>query len=308
LNRLYPGKQAEFAKLLQRQTAAAPGDERQASKRLGERAAAAALERGQRLDEAPAEPYRRLVEPGVYIGGEVPSLILDFDPRLVPWVLDTAAETRIPPPPPLTSAAYARDLNEVRALGTHNDEARSEEQSETAKFWFLIDLNPVLREIAAEPERTLADNARLYAMFYMATDDGWFAAAVAKTRYQFWRPVTAIRNADRDDNPGTARDPYWLPYLASPAHPEYPCAHCVQAAAQAEVLKAETADPAHRFAIRSSTLPGADPRVVTLADYVTQTSLSRVYAGAHYGFSNRAGEQLGRRLGRRVLERWARAK
>ena len=49
----------------------------------------------------------------------------------------------------------------------------------------------------------------------------------AKYTYNFWRPVTAIRNGDLDGNEETTRDPAWEPIIATPMHPEYPCAHCI---------------------------------------------------------------------------------
>jgi hypothetical protein len=47
----------------------------------------------------------------------------------------------------------------------------------------------------------------------------------AKYTYNFWPPVTAIRNADLDGNGATERDPAWEPFIATPMHPEYSCAH-----------------------------------------------------------------------------------
>ena len=73
----------------------------------------------------------------------------------------------------------------------------------------------------------------------MINDDSAVAIVAAKLHYNFWRPVTAIRNGDKDGNDSTAPDPSWEPLINTPNHPEYPCGHCIQAAATAEFLNAE---------------------------------------------------------------------
>jgi hypothetical protein len=59
-----------------------------------------------------------------------------------------------------------------------------------------------------------------------AVADTFIAVFDAKYHYDFWRPISAIRNGDIDDNPATALDPTWQPIDNTPMHPEYPCAHC----------------------------------------------------------------------------------
>jgi len=282
-----------------------PDPEYLAAQKIGRRAANSAIKRGQLLRVDERAPFRTTTPAGAYIPEGTPSLITDFDLALAPWALSSPGEARPGPPPPLSSTQYAIGLNEVRQLGALEGHLRSAEQSETARFWFLIDMNPILREIAEQEGRSVTDNTRLYAMFYMAADDAWLVSSEAKVHYQYWRPVTAIRSADRDGNEETVRDAYWQPFMATPPHPEYPCAHCVQASALAAIIEAELADPSRTFTFRSTTLPDAQPRRITLSDYVAQTSLSRIYAGAHYRFSNTAGENSGRAVASAVLERWS---
>lgn len=306
LRGLYPEADAVFMQAYEQSVSDRPRDSAfDAAERLGRLAAEAAIQRGQAMETVRRLPFRTTTPPGAYIPEGTPSLITDFDLAFVPWALSSQDAARPGPPPALNSANYARDLDEVRRLGADTGHSRTAQQTETARFWFLIDMNPLLRQIAEQPGRSVTDNARLYAMFYMAADDAWLASSDAKTHYQFWRPVTAIRSADRDGNDQTERNPYWRPFMATPPHPEYPCAHCVQAAAQAAILEAEWPDSWESFVIASSTLPDAAPRRVTLSDYVTQTSLSRIYAGAHYRFSNTAGEESGRAVADAVLERWS---
>src|SRR4029434_6803477 len=100
-------------------------------------------------------------------------------------------------------------------------------------FW------PVARSVRGAPGRDLTANARLHAIAGMAMDDGLIAVFDAKYTYNLWRPVTAIRNGDVDGNDATERDPSWTPFIDTPMHPEYPCAHCIVSASLGTVLQGE---------------------------------------------------------------------
>ncbi len=306
LTRLYPDQSERFDEMLSSAAFRAHDPEaRQRATMLGQQAARAAFERGGEMTSQSQSPYRTMAPAGVYVPTETITAISDFDLVIQPWTLATSHEARPPAPPSLSSKAYMDDLAEVQALGAKNSTMRTTEQTETAWFWFFIDMNPILREIAEADGRTASQNARMYAMFYQATDDSWTASADAKNHYQLWRPITAIRQSDRDQNDETKPAAYWSALIPTPPHPEYPCAHCVQAAAQVVILSREIDDIDRMFEIKSSTLPNAMARTLSLQGYIEQTSLSRIYAGAHYRFSNQAGEATGAIVGQRVLERWA---
>jgi hypothetical protein len=120
----------------------------------------------------------------------------------------------------------------------------------------------------------------------------------AKYAYQFWRPFTAIRNGDQDGNDATERDPAWLPFIETPMHPEYPCAHCTAAGAYGAVLLAEIGNgPTPRLSGTSPTLPGATRTWASVADFVQEVSNARIYDGVHYRNSAEVGSALGRKVG-----------
>jgi hypothetical protein len=126
---------------------------------------------------------------------------------------------------------------------------------------------------------------------------------VAKQRYNFWRPITAIRNGDRDGNDATPREAGWLPLLPTPNFQEYPCGHCTAVAVQAEVLKLAGGLPAN---VPVRIAAGGNPNIVVQTvrgweEAVRQVSDSRIYGGVHYRFSNDAGEDIGRRAARIVI-------
>jgi len=54
---------------------------------------------------------------------------------LKPFVIPRNDMFRTAGPPPLTSAKYARDLNEVKALGGVDSTVRTQDQTEAAKWW-----------------------------------------------------------------------------------------------------------------------------------------------------------------------------
>jgi hypothetical protein len=138
----------------------------------------------------------------------------------------------------------------------------------------------------------------------MAFDDAAQAMIAAKIHYNYWRPVTAIRNGAEDGNPATQPDPNWLPLLPTPNFQEYPCGHCTVVAAIAEVMKAESGlKPS--AGVRVASLPNPNSAVQQVASWdelVRQVSDSRMYAGVHYRFSNEAGEDIGRKAARIVIE------
>jgi hypothetical protein len=300
----YPANKATLEESYAMVMAAIPsGPAKEAGRKIGEQAAEAAKAAGG-IDPAIAqEPYRPRTTPGEWIGASPPSL----DPywrAFKPWVVASPDDLMVEPPPPLASERYARDYEEVRRLGSRNSKERTLEQTLIARYRQGYDLAPTVRYAADRPGRRQIDNARLLALYQMAFDDAVQAMIVAKQRYNYWRPITAIRNGDRDGNPATIHDPAWLPLLPTPNFQEYPCGHCTAVAVQAEVLKLASGLPAST-PVRVAA--GGNPNMVlqTALDWdeiVRQVSDSRMLGGVHYRFSNEAGEEIGRRAARILLD------
>jgi hypothetical protein len=303
LLRHYPANKSALDESYAMVMAAIPdGSAKETGKQIGEKAAEAAVS-ANGVDPAVAQPpYRPRTRPGEWIGTSIPSLEIHWY-ALTPWVV--SSDKLMPPlPPPLGSAEYARDYEEVRRLGARDSKERTLEQTLIARYRQGYDLSPMVRYIADRPGRRQVDNARLLALYQMAFDDAVQAMIIAKYRYDFWRPVTAIRNGDRDGNDLTQHDPTWMPLLPNPNFQEYPCGHCVAAAAQAEVLKLEGGLP-QGTPVRVAA--GGNPNMVvqTAKDWdelVRQVSDSRMLGGVHYRFSNEAGEEIGRKAARLVVE------
>jgi hypothetical protein len=175
------------------------------------------------------------------------------------------------------------------------------EQTEVARFW-EYSLPPiyhsVVQSVAAMPGRSVAQNARLFAAASQAMDDGLIAVMDAKYHYGFWRPVTAIRNGDRDFNLATKVERGWAPLIDNPTHPEYPSAHSILAGALGELLKAEVGGGRMpELSTSSPTAKGATRRWKTVESFMQEVANARVWEGIHYRNSTEVGLSMGRKIG-----------
>ena len=267
--------------------------------KLGEAVAAKIIEARANDGANQQESYRANTPPGVYV--PTPAVFVPQWPNVKPFVMTSPAQFRAAPPVTLDSPRWAADYNEIKALGRVDSATRSADQTEVARFWLAIGGDvyyPMTRAVAAAKKLDLIDSARLFALVSMARADSLIGVFDSKYHYGFWRPVTAIRNGDRDDNPATERDPTWLPIADTPMHPEYPCAHCVQAASMGAVLEALTGSRSiGEVAMTSTTAPGVTRRWTDLHEFVKEVSQARIWAGFHYRFSTEAAEKMGRQIG-----------
>jgi hypothetical protein len=274
-------------------------DARMRGANLGVRAAEHAL--AEHTDDiGNPEPYRPVTTPGVYV--PTTTLLGVAVSQHKPWFLKSAAQLRPGPPPALTSAAWAQNYNEVMAFGAVNSTVRTQEQTDIARFWAtaLPDVHiGVVRSVALSARREVTRNARLYAAVTAAMNDAEISVFEAKYHYNFWRPITAIRNGDRDGNAATERDPAWLPMIATPLQPEYPCGHCILASTIATVIRLENGnDPPPMLSSVSNTAPGVTRRWARPEDMAQEVSNARVWAGVHYRVSAEVGSRMGEQIGK----------
>jgi hypothetical protein len=279
------------------------GPARDMGQAIGEQAAVAAIAANGVVASIAQPPYRPRTSPGAWIGAALPSLD-SYWLALKPWAFGSPDELRPPPPPPVNSETYGRDVEEVRRLGAKASKERTPKQTIIARYRQGFDPSPAIRMATDAPGRRQVDNARLLALYQLAFDDAVQGMIAAKIHYDFWRPLTAIRNADQDDNPATTHDPNWTPLLGTPNFQEYPCGHCAAVAAQAEVMKALGGLPSSTpIRVASPGNPNsAIQRVANWDELVRQVSDSRMLGGVHYRFSNEAGEQIGRKAAHQVMQ------
>jgi hypothetical protein len=305
LAKLMPAQQpaidADYKALLGR---VPDGSAKTAGIALGEQAATAIV--ALCADDGALAPdvYRPHAAPGVYVPTIGPAVPHWGSRR--PWVMPRADHFRPGPPPALTSAVWARDYNEIKAVGGKTSTQRTPEQTAMAKFWeatLPVVYWPVARAVAGAPGRDLTDNARLFALAGIAMDDALIAVFDAKYHYNFWRPVTAIRNGDLDGNDATERDGGWAPFIDTPMHPEYPCAHCIVSASLGAVVEGEIGSgPTPKLSSASSTAGGAVRTWTTVGDFVKEVAEARIYDGVHYRNSTEVGTAMGRKIGELAVQ------
>jgi hypothetical protein len=273
------------------------GDARTKGIAVGKAAAAGILALRDGDGSSASESYRPATAPGVYVPTPLP--VSSRDGEMTPWVMTTPSQFRPGPPPALDSATWTKDLNEIRELGGRKSVRRTPEQTDIARFWFITgpqSWNPIVCQLIAAKQLDLTDAARVHALVGAATADAFIAVFDAKHHYNFWRPITAIRNADLTGNKATPRDASWLPLGETPLHPEYPCAHCITSTAVAEILKSVFGNDVAEVTMTSPTAPGVTRRWTRLDDYAEEVALARIYAGFHYRFSDNAARDMGRKI------------
>ena len=185
--------------------------------RLGEAVARKILEARANDGATAVDSYRPKTKPGQYVPTAV--MVCSTWPAMRPFALASPSQFRPGPPPSLESREWAADYNEIKELGGKTSNRRSAQQTETARFWLMVGpqaYHPLARQLVLERHLNLIDSARFMALFAVTLTDAYIAVFDAKYHYDFWRPVTAIRNADLNDNPDTARDATWQPSITHP--------------------------------------------------------------------------------------------
>jgi hypothetical protein len=272
--------------------------------KLGEAVAARVLEdRANDGSDAP-DDYRPRTTPGVYI--PTPITAGSTWPGVKPFAMAKASQFRPPPPIALSSETWAKDFNELCDYGGKASAKRSAQQTETARFWLMVGpqaYHPFARHLATAQQMNVEDSARFMALVAVGLNDALIALFEAKYNYHFWRPITAIRNGDIDDNPATERHATWQPIDNTPMHPEYPCAHCVLSGSIAGVVKAALGtEDIPEVAVTSATAPGVTRRWTNMTAFTEEVANARIWAGFHYRFSTEVGTQMGRQIGEYVVK------
>jgi hypothetical protein len=306
LARLFPKDADELHSVLATYLVPIPdGAAKSAGIKLGQEVAAKTImDRNGDGADAP-DAYRPRTQPGVYV--PTPITASSMWPNVRPFAMTSPSQFRPQPPIALNSAEWTADYNEIKSLGGKDSKARGARQSEDATFWLItgpVSYYPILRQLVSAKKMDLSESARFMALASVALADSFIAVFDAKYHYEFWRPITAIRNGDRDDNPATELDAAWQPIDNTPMHPEYPCAHCISSAAVATVVEAVLGSPnIPEVTMTSTTAPGITHRWTNVWAYADEVSAARIFAGFHYRFSTRVGQDMGRQIGRLVVQK-----
>lgn len=307
LSKLHPDSAPKIEPELTQYLAAVPnGPAKSAGIALGEKAAdSVSAMRANDGADAP-DSYRPKTTPGLYI--PTAPVVVPMWGNVTPFAMTSPSQFRPGPPLALTSREWATNYNEIKEIGGKNSTKRTSLQTETGRLWLYTGpatFFPLTVQLSTAKGLSVSENARLFALVAMATADAMVAVFDAKYHYEFWRPITAIRNGDEDNNPDTERDATWEPLGPTPMHPEYPCAHCIVAGAAGTVMQAIFGTGTlPEFSLTTPTAPGVTHRWTRLQDYIEEPSNARVWSGIHYRFSTEVGAAMGRKIGEYTVQNY----
>jgi membrane-associated phospholipid phosphatase len=212
-------------------------------------------------------------------------------------------------PPALNSEQYAAEFNQVKDIGAANSTTRTADQTEIAKFWadgggtFTPPghWNQIAQDVARNQFNSLVDNARLFAALDVAEADAAIVCWDTKYNYSRWRPITAIRKADTDDNPATTADTTWTSLLTTPNFPAYTSGHSTFSSAAATVLTSLYGDN-YQFSTTGPGLPGVIRNFTSFTQAAEEAGISRIYGGIHFMSDNTVGLAAGKKVGEYIAQ------
>jgi hypothetical protein len=229
-----------------------------------------------------------------------------------PFVLETPDQFRPSPAPASKTKAYARAFREVKEYGAAASAHRTEEQTGYAIWWMEFaegSVNRLARQFVTERQMHLWRAARMFAHIGVVLYDAYVATWDAKYVHDHWRPYTAIRSAQLDDNPNTTPDASWESLRPAPPFPEYSSAHAAACAGSFGVL-AQTLGDRVPFTMETTTAPPGMPvrSFDSFSAAAAECADSRVRLGWHFRYATEAGLVLGQRIARYVSRHALRAR
>ncbi len=277
----------------------------------------------------------------------------DYYGTVRPFVITSPEDFSAPPTPALVSLEYAQSYNEVKELGAKNSVTRTEDQTQIGIYWGYDGspglgvpprlYNQIAQHLAVQQGTSQIDNARLFALINLAQADGGISAWKAKYDYNFWRPITGIRESDPgtghtglgDGNDLTIGDPEWVPLGApasnpqlsatpdvpptnfTPPFPAYTSGHATFGAATFRSLAHFFGTDDIAFTFTSDELNGSTinydgtvrplaPRSFTsLSQAALENAQSRIYLGIHWSFDRDEGISHGNRVADYIFDHFA---
>jgi membrane-associated phospholipid phosphatase len=227
-----------------------------------------------------------------------------------PFSMTSGSQFRIAKMPSLISPEYLSEFRVSKDIGAKESKTRTPDQTVIAKFW--LDgtgtitppgrWNQIAADLAVQRGNTLQQNARLFALLNIALADASIIDADQKYTFNRWRPVTAIQQADKDNNARTIPDPNWTPLLSTPSSPAYVSGHSVFGGA-ADVVLTKFFGKNTSFTTNSDPSLNLPPRSFkSFSEAAEEAGMSRVYGGVHWLSDNRDGLAAGRNLGKYVVK------
>lgn len=226
--------------------------------------------------------------------------------NVTPFGISSASDFLLDPPPALTSDRYARAYNEVMTVGSIDSTQRRQDRANVALFYAASSptqvFNQAAQQVAVSQGRSLSDNARALALINMAMSDSLVASFLNKYTYNFWRPETAIHAGNTDGNPNTTGDPNWAPFITTPCFPSYPSNHGSAGNGAAAVMRRLYGEGGHSITLTNPAVPNIVLQYTSFREITDDISDARVYGGIHFRTDQKAGEELGKAVGKAVYK------
>jgi hypothetical protein len=224
---------------------------------------------------------------------------------MTPWAIPSPSYFPQAGPPALSSDRYTADFNEVKSLGSATSIARTQTQTDIARFWASANSpvyfwNRVAVQLAAERHTTLSENARLLALLNIGIADAGISVWHGKKYFAFWRPITAIQLADTDGNIATIADPTWTPLITTPPYPDYPSGLCGTSAGGIGVLSDFFGENSSFF-MDSNGLPGVVRSFANFQSALNECIDARIFSGIHFRTADFDAGILGTAVARYVV-------
>ena len=306
---LHPERAAQLNAELDLSLAAIPdGQEKDAGIAVGEAAADAMLALRAADGASAVVPYTPTVRPGYWRPTPPefrPAAFVQWG-QVTPFAIHSGARFRLNPPPNIHTGKYAQDYNEVKSLGGVVSAMRPADRADVARFYAVVLPMPLwpaaARQASAAQVKTLSENARDFALLAMAVADSLIASMEMKYHYNYWRPVTSIRDGALDGNGKTDPDPDWLSLVFTPPYPSYPGNHASAAGAARAVLEHVYGRDGHLITLTSPGVPDVILQYTSWEQITDDIDDARIYGGVHFRFDQEAGARLGRHVGHYVLQ------
>jgi hypothetical protein len=226
------------------------------------------------------------------------------------FAIDDAARFRVRPPPALRSERYTHDYDEVKRVGDTKaaESDRPKDRADVARFyepdWIVPIYFSAARQVSQAQGKTLAENARSFALLGMAIYDAMVACFDSKYFYDYWRPVTAIHLGHTDGNHDTDADANWAPFVFTPPFPSYPSGHAAFGGAAQRVLEHIYGVDGHTITLVSPFVPDVVLHYTNWKQITDDINDARIYGGVHYRFDQEEGAHQGCKVGHYVLRHW----
>ncbi len=274
---------------------------------VGEAAAAAMI--AARTDDGRFGPFRFAVGSGPGVWKPVLPAFAN-DPAawlkdVKPFLIRSSSQFRSRGPLALSSRRYAHEFDEVKSLGSATSTTRSADQTLAARYWAE---NPpatwsrIFRTLSSQEGLSIVESARFFATLYLTAADGLISVWDDKAHWSFWRPITAIREADTDGNPKTEPDPGWLPLIATPPYPEHPSGHTGLSGSIVRTL--QDFFGTDRVAWTDTNNAGLTRSFTRFSQAIDEIVDARVWSGIHFRTADEQGERISKQVARYREQRY----